>query len=425
MMQYVLRVEHDRKVLLHNAVTGQLVVLDEAETKMMGRLPQKYNPVMRLLVEKHYLVPENYDEHQQVINLRTVLLTMGSTDCYEGITTYTIFTTTACNARCYYCYEQGVKTRPMAEDTAEKVIDFIDNHCGIVRKVFLTWFGGEPTLESKRIDQICNGLREREIAYQSEIVTNGYLFDEKMVLRARDVWHLKFAQICFDGTEEHHNRTKSFVGVRDNPYQRVMRNIQLLLDAGIRVRLRMNFDIGNYQDYGELLQEAKVRFQSNPLLSVSAHPIIGCYPDSDGCIRHGTDEWFEKTMIDLFHIEKGIGVCTLPKELPYLNYKLCSAASDYAVTITAEGNLVCCPEQFGTEQVIGTLEDGITNLDLIHSWKQIADHQRCASCVLFPQCVIMTRCATSGMCYNSTKRKDEYSELIKLLFSSSVTQKKL
>lgn len=418
MMQYVLRAENNNEVLLHNTVTGQLAVLDEAEARVMDLLPQRYNPVMRKLVEEHYLVPENYDEHQQVVNLRTILLKMSGRNCYEGITTYTIFTTTVCNARCYYCYEQGIKTTTMTEKTAEAVIKFIDTHCGTARKAFLTWFGGEPTLESKRIDQICNGLQKRGITYQSEIVTNGYLFDEDMVSRARDVWFLRFAQICFDGTEEHHNHTKAFVGVLDNPYQRVMRNIQLLLDAGVRVQLRMNFDIGNYQDYRELLKEAKVRFHSNPLLSVSAHPIIGCFPDCDGKMQHGTDEWFEKTMMDLFQVENDMGVCKLKKELPYLRYKLCSAASDYAVTITAEGNLVCCPEQFGSDQVIGTLENGITNMDLVHSWKQIADHQRCAACSLFPQCVVMYHCATSGMCYDSTRRKEEYADLMRQALSS-------
>jgi hypothetical protein len=100
--------------------------------------------------------------------------------------------------------------------------------------------------------------------------------------------------ICVDGTEKNYNEIKSFVNVQDNPYQRVLRNIGLLLDQGISVSLRMNFDIGNYQDFKDILEEARKRFQGNKLLMVYAFPIKGEYPNKNGQILHGNEAWFDE-----------------------------------------------------------------------------------------------------------------------------------
>lgn len=419
LMKYVLRVDHEGKVLLHNVVTGQLVVLDQDEAKELESLPTAYNPVMEQLVAEHYLVPEDYNEHQQVKNLQSVLRRLDDAQCYPGITTYTILTTTACNARCYYCYEKGSKIVTMTEQTADEVVNFINNHCGPKKRVFLVWFGGEPTLASNRITRICNGLQQIGIQYLSIIVTNGYLFDEQMVSEAKDVWKLKFAQICVDGIEERYNDIKSYVGVVDNPYQRVMRNIKLLLDAGIRVKLRMNFDIGNYQDFRPLTEEIKERFQDNSLLQVSAHPIIGAYPDRKGNVLHGSDEWFKKAVIELDDIMDNAGLMRRTGRLPSLDYRMCMAARDQAVTITPEGFLVRCPEQMGTNQVTGSLKDGITNQNLVQSWKRIAEYEKCTDCVLFPRCVTIINCLTSEKCILYGKQIKEISAEAVWLFQSS------
>lgn len=420
LMRYVLRVDYDGKVLLHNTVTGQLVVLDREESGILGQVPAIYNPVMEQLVAGHFLVPEGYDEHRQVVRLRTILQKLDVSQRYDGITTYTILPTTACNARCYYCFEKGIKAITMTEETADEVVTFITDHCGPEKKVFITWFGGEPTVAEKRIDRISQGLQSNHIVYKSSIVTNGYLFDEDMVARARFLWNVHFAQICTDGVENSYNDVKSYVGVKDNPYQRVMRNIQLLLDAGIRVSLRMNFDIGNYTDFEKLIAEVKVRFKDNKLLTVKAHPIIGEYADKTGTVLHGNDEWFEDKLSELNGISRYEGLLQDSVELPYLHYKWCEAASDYAVTITPEGSLVHCPEQLGEDQVFGNIRDGITDGSRTEAWKEIADFDECRKCVLFPRCLTVRNCATAGKCYMKKQDIRNVSELAISLASAGV-----
>lgn len=398
MMRYVFRVDHDGKVLLHNVVTGQLVVLDQGEADAVEKLPQKYGPVMEKLVAEHFLVPERSDEHQQVINLRKILRDLADARRSEVITHFTILPTTACNARCYYCFEQGIKPLSMSEATVNELIAFISRHCGKSRKISITWFGGEPTLATKQIDQICIGLRRLGIEYSSQMISNGYLFDEEMASKAKSLWNLQSIQISVDGTEERYNKIKSYVYVTDNPYQRVMRNVGLLLDKEIHVNLRMNFDLGNHYDFKDLVDEVSQRYGKNRFINVRAHPINGEYADTEGTILHGTDEWFSPKIVELYDYASAAGLFQKKGELPSLRHFTCMASNDTSVTITPDGHLVNCPEHTDEEYYIGSIQDGITNLDIANSWKEIADYPKCSKCFLYPYCIRVLRCSAKDSC---------------------------
>ena len=194
LMNYVYRVDHDGKVLLHNTVTGKLVVLTQKEAEKLDELPAIYSPVIEDMINNHFLVPNNYDEHREVYRLRTILRRIGEIQKPNEITYYTILPTTACNARCYYCFEHGSKIVTMTEQTANEVVEFIVRNCGD-KRIHIAWFGGEPTLATARIDQICEGLIKNEIKYSSSITTNGYLIDEEMAHRAKRLWRLKYVNM--------------------------------------------------------------------------------------------------------------------------------------------------------------------------------------------------------------------------------------
>lgn len=398
MMRYVLRVKHEGVVLLHNAVTGQMVILDAEEAEAIAELPRKYDRRMLQLVEKHYLVPEGDDEHQQVLSIRGVLQKYEEAHRSEGITFYTILPTTACNARCYYCFEHGVKTETMTVETADDVASFIAKSCPPQEKVTLLWFGGEPLVARQRIGRICDNLRKRGILFDSKMITNGYLFDEELIKAAKTKWNLSYLQISVDGTEKNYNEIKAFVNPGDNPYLRVLRNVEMLLNAGIEVGLRMNFDIGNYEDFNAFVDMAVERFGCNPLLQVYAYPVIGEYPNREGIVQHGDDKWFEQKIVELNEIARQKGVLRKRKGLPYLSCVGCDAEDDSSVVIAANGILVKCCEEFGNEQSVGTAQEGITNLKKVASWKRNADFPKCHDCVFFPKCVRLINCKSKDRC---------------------------
>lgn len=412
MMRYVLRVDHESKVLLHNVVTGQLVILDHDEANMVEVLPKVYSPIMEAMVSSHFLVPENYDEHTQVKTMRSIIRKLGESQGTRDITSYTILTTTACNARCYYCFEHNVRTMTMSEKTANDVIDFIAAHCGNNKKVSITWFGGEPTLALNRIDQICLGLRSHDIDYMSKITTNGYLLDEYSIHKAKDLWHLKSVNIAMDGTEKKYNSIKSYVNPKDNPYQRVMRNIGFLLKEGIHINLRMNFDMSNYDEFRYLVQELIDRFGKTPLLNVSVHQINGDNLDCEGIMRNYNEEWFSQKIPELNDIAREAGLFRKKVVLPSLVSLGCKASLGSTVTITPEGNLVRCPEQFGDDQITGNVRDGITNEKLVDSWKQLIEYQKCGVCEFYPHCIRIRNCNLDDRCCYRREYKKIYSQAV-------------
>lgn len=415
MMRYVLKVDHDGKVLLHNVVTGQLAALEPAEVEILERLPARYDPAMDQLIDAHYLVAEQFDEHHRFVKMREALRKM-LIHSSEWITNYTILPTTACNARCYYCYERGVPVHTMTEKTADDTVKFISDHIGPNKRVFIRWFGGEPTVAADRIDRICIGLFQNGISFKSSMTTNGYLLDEEMVSRAKTLWNLKDVMISVDGTERNYNEIKAYVGAEDNPYQRVMRNIGLLLEKEIRVELRMNFDLGNWQDFEPLMKEAAERWPKNPFLMVHVFPVEGEYPYSNGQVLHGSDEWFDDKIAELNDLARDARLFSRTRELPALYFGNCKAGDPGSMLITPEGKLGRCAGMIDRkDQIIGNVTDGVTESDYCGSWQRYAEPEHCGNCAFLPKCVLIEKCNGKDRCFLKETHR-QYEETIRNVY---------
>ena len=255
-------------------------------------------------------------------------------------------------------------------------------------------------------------------------MTNGYLFDEDMIERAKNLWHLWGLQICVDGTEESYNRIKAFAGAKDNPYQRVMHNIGLLLEKGIAVGLRMNYDVGNYVEFENVVNEAYERFGNHKLLTVVAHPVIGEYKDMTGEIHHGDDNWFTQKEIELEKIALRKGYVRREKGLPFLNYSKCTACNEASVTVRPDGGIVRCPQLLGDDELTGTIHEGILNREKIQDWKQFKDAEVCWDCVLYANCNRLVRCPDSDFCHRAPAYKARFTKAIKEIYDSITDEDK-
>jgi sulfatase maturation enzyme AslB (radical SAM superfamily) len=54
----------------------------------------------------------------------------------------------------------------------------------------LDWFGGEPLFNMDVIDLISSRVRAAGFNIMGSIVSNGYLFDDKVIQKAKDIWNL-------------------------------------------------------------------------------------------------------------------------------------------------------------------------------------------------------------------------------------------
>lgn len=421
LMRYVLRVDHEGKVLLHNVVTGQLVVLSEEEARALDQLPTAYTPTMEQLVSEHYLVSEDYDEYRSVNQLRRVFQ---SRDTGSAINHYIILPTTYCNARCFYCYESDYPRVHMTEETASKLVEYIAEHRE-GKPVKLSWFGGEPLVGMARIDQITQALKDREISFESSMISNGYLFDEDVVRKSVELWNLKDIQITLDGTEEVYNRAKAFVNVMDNPFERVLGNIDLLASNGIYVRIRLNIDFYNKDDIRELIETLGKKYAGNGHVFVYMNML---YNDRGYEPVHHSDEdilELQQIIADYTDRLKQFGLGNDGLTLPFLQASQCMADNSHAIEIQPDGGFCRC-EHENTLDSYGSLEKGVLNPGRLVEWKVCIERSDyCPNCHVYPSCFLLKRCLSSKVPCSDAIRKmrmKQYSVLLRSVYQNSLKE---
>lgn len=116
-----------------------------------------------------------------------------------------IILTEACNFRCVYCYEKDARSpKVITPEVVAEIPDFIKKLYNIYhRPIMITWFGGEPTLQSEVIDKVTRELLK--LPYITFfLITNGYNIDKikNLLLYIRDNYEDdKFiTQISYDNS---------------------------------------------------------------------------------------------------------------------------------------------------------------------------------------------------------------------------------
>lgn len=388
-IKYFVQLNTDEGVLLYNTLTRELVLLSDEEYRDISN--NKY------LAEHWFLVPQNANEKEYADVVK--FISNSRRIDFKTITVYTIFPTTDCNARCFYCFELGRSRIPMSNEVALNTVQYIKKHCGN-KRVKLNWFGGEPLMNSKAIDTICKGLRDEGIEYSSRMTSNGYLFNDELVKKALDLWNLKSVQITLDGTETIYNKVKAFVYKDGNPYQIVLNNIERLLDASIHVSIRMNMDLHNAEDLLLLAQQLAKRFVGRKNLYVYAHHIF-----KDGvpmAQQHTDEEWAvrEKAMSLLENTIDKAGFASKAGLTKKIKTNHCMADCGGAVTILPDGNIGLC-ESYSETEFIGHLDREGFDQEMIASWKEtIPEIPECIDCFYYPQCIKLKKCTNSSECYS-------------------------
>ena len=180
MTSHCVRAETSDGILLYNTLTGEMILAGDGELSSVSSREE--------LIKKRFLVPEGLDENALAETVRQVVSAVRARGAH--ITGYTILTTTDCNARCFYCYEAGVRKLSMSLETAKKTAEHIIASCGN-EKVSINWFGGEPLLGKEVITLVCDVLNQAGVAFRSRITSNGYLFDRETAAEAAEKWRWK------------------------------------------------------------------------------------------------------------------------------------------------------------------------------------------------------------------------------------------
>ena len=263
LMKYCLTSPVDNGMLFYNNLTKELLYVDSSE---LTEQPSGE------LIDHWFFLPISTDESKLADNILSLL--RSSSLRKSPFSSFTIYTTSECNARCFYCFEKGITPSSMCPDTAADVASFIKNHRG-KQHTFLRWFGGEPLFHQDPIDSICRTLKEDSaISFSSSIVTNGYLFDEPVLQKAVSLWNLNNVQITLDGTAQIYNRVKNYIYSDSDAFSTVIKNIIAICSYNIPLNIRLNVDLYNSEDVSALIDYLAETLPHKDDVSIYVSPLL-------------------------------------------------------------------------------------------------------------------------------------------------------
>ena len=125
-----------------------------------------------------------------------------------------------CNLSCKYCYFTHKDSHnKMSFDIAKKAIDYIleEKRFDIYDGIVWDFIGGEPSLEAKLIDEICDYILEKMFqlnhkwlnCYKFMMCTNGILYTSSDMQRLVQKHGINFQiSITIDGNKEKHDLSR-------------------------------------------------------------------------------------------------------------------------------------------------------------------------------------------------------------------------
>jgi len=352
----------------------------------------------KFFIEKKIVLSSSINEDEiaeKVYDMRSNTLT---DEYYKTLNTYVLLTTNECNANCPYCYET-LKVGSMSKSTADNFIKTVkEKHDGPIK---ITWFGGEPLKNIEIIDYIAQRLKEEEIEFTSDMVSNGLLLTSDVAEKAINSWNMNMVQITIDGLEEQYNKIKNYDDCDGSAFKKVIDNILYLRDnTDITVNIRINVSDENI-DYIEGLINylndnvvgGKVSFYIKLIYQILSSPelakkdnIIDRYYDL--LMKH--NPWNKKMILKKQKLSS------------------CMADNCNAVAILPNGTICNC-EHCGPESYIGNINTtGFVDKEIIEQKINKMGHNldfcksiRCALlpvCIKYNFCTPERRCSTEDMC---------------------------
>jgi len=408
--------------LLYNTVSGGIEIFNEESGRLFSRIaggesfletdyPEQAD-IIRYLFERDFIVDADIDEQQRLSkkyeDKKQVLYERESSAI--GLT---IGTTITCNMGCPYCFEfikpnKTLKEEDLMVQIAAYIQDMIDKApVGRWTSMKVTWYGGEPLINSKAIEkltpmllQICSRY---DIHYSSNIITNGLLL-------TKEIWRLLYdnkvtsVQVTIDGPMAVHEKKRPLKGSKkEKNYWKILENL-CYLPEGIEVLIRMNVDKIVAAGFDELLDDfQQIGLWPQRFRSIQFAPAwLRYYEEAqlvDKDSQYLTNEAFfdemqrfKKIKLQRFNKwarENGVKEAKLKWVMPQLQEECATWVSPYNIVIDPEGYIHKCWETIhDSAGKIGHVSEGFE----IGKFEPYMDYDRstlnpiCAQCKYLPVC---------------------------------------
>lgn len=404
---YIITAKEDNQVILYSTITTALIV---TSTKAYEQIFCHHNFQETELVEQLYqlgfLIDDNFDEIELLNQLR-------KKDVDKPLPVITIYTTTSCNARCYYCFEKGITPVDMSSDTATQVVHFIKNTFE-GKRIQIMWFGGEPLMNFRIIEQVTTELYRDGYELLTHITTNGSLLTKEMLCFFKTYYSKISIQVTIDELYDTYAKIKRFIDIPNGlAFKRVIDNCKLIIESQIYLSIRINYLEQNYHRATQVFEEIESIFSpfDHYMLNIYLAPITlesGC----NTCLSE-VDDSFKKVI--KFHRDHNVinirakdeeqqilsSFCLLPKS------GSCGAHRRNNIVVRADGMLFKC-HRLANEDIynVGNIYDGINYKSV--NYTQFVTHKMsdeiCARCNVLPLC--QGGCSVIKMLYDRNMECD-------------------
>ena len=372
--QFVLRFEHNGRQYAFHTMMKQCIEAELPEQAMSGEGFDE-------LIRGQFLVPSDKDECAYYNSVSALVRTYTRKTGNRG---FTILPTLGCNARCVYCYEEGMKPVSMTPEIVEQMIRFIiDTHIGDTVK--LSWFGGEPLLRPDIIDRVCEGMRVAGLEYYSTMITNGSLITEEIIRKMKTDWKLRRIQVSMDGEEEEYISRKKYVEYQDY-YRSVMRSVSRMSGEGIHVNIRCNVDGNNIDGIEQFLNDLESGIANKDNVSMYLALLNNArMSEDDLSLWKKVVEFQEKHKASKIQLGWLIGMRRSFRKSHCM-------ADGNGVVIAPDGSLYPC-EHCPPGSRFGDVWDGTTEPSVKEEFcRTDRTAEKCRKCMFLPDCTSFSNC---------------------------------
>ena len=383
------------RALVYNSLSGAFALWESHERETFDKIAageqgEHDDKVLEDLAKGGYIVSETIDELEYLrhdYNMKRF---------DRGQITLTIAPTMACNFGCDYCFQgQDKPNDTMRPDVQDAIVAMVRNNIPSMRSLGVAWYGGEPLMRFKVIEEMSDRLIEvaklRGIKYSAMIVTNGFLLNAEV---ARSLYQRKvtIVQVTLDGTPEHHDARRHLLNKRGT-FERLVENLKDAATAvpNMMFSIRVNIDERNHKDIHRLIdllveaglgnrRNVKMYFAPVEAMTEGCHAVEG---------HTMTKAVYGKLEADLIRHGYEVGLCQLPYPPKY--HGTCAAVKPGGFVILPNGDVHKCWDTVSwPDKRVGDMFhlEELSKSSMVMRWLKWTpfDNETCKNCKLLPNC---------------------------------------
>lgn len=391
-----------RQSMLVHGYTGALDIVDEKIASFLQnhRLFSEdeinfSKETFDLLLKRGYVTVKTTVQERELACRLADLLHKNAKNQAKG---FVFMVTYDCNFRCPYCYEAGISgngrhwtKKTFTKGLVDRAYEAMEDIAPDSRKNYnvITLYGGEPLLK-ENVDIVTYIVKKgQEAGYVFNAITNGHDLDcYTEILSSGAMKHL---QITLDGTKEMHDSRRYHYRTHRS-FDRIMSNIGLALDSGVRVGVRFNADANNFAEIRKLERIfSEAGYSESKLFSFNTAMLNDENKDSDRAdisyvSREEFNRMYSDSGLDIPHQDYGL----YSKILTAIRNKTCirfhsvfCGVQSGSYILDPYGDIYTCWETVGKpEYVIGKYSPETAWNDSIRNWqdRNTGNTPKCSCC---------------------------------------------